>query len=196
MANLFTTTYNPPCKGQVKQFNGTIIEALRHYVAKNPREWDLLTDTLTYAYNTKIHRATGCASLKLMLPSPSQPLAVRPNTQDRQAMTTTQYPLRWQQWLGYLMQEAGKEMEKPQRKYKDDFDERVRPPKVTVEPGSFVFERKEFYDLHDQGISWHHLPKARSRWCLKQIRQSLYGWVRRNRECFQSEQERHHRSWS
>ncbi len=33
LENLFTTTYNPQCDGQVKRFNRTFLDELRHYVA-------------------------------------------------------------------------------------------------------------------------------------------------------------------
>lgn len=49
--NLFTTTYHPQTNGQVERFNRTILSALRHYVAEHPKDWDLFTDALTFAYN-------------------------------------------------------------------------------------------------------------------------------------------------
>ena len=49
---VFTTTYHRQCDGQVKHFNHTIINALRHYVADHPKEWDLFTGALNFANNT------------------------------------------------------------------------------------------------------------------------------------------------
>lgn len=39
--NNITTTYNPQTNGQVKQYNSSILAALRTYVADHPRYWDL-----------------------------------------------------------------------------------------------------------------------------------------------------------
>lgn len=48
------------------------------------------------------------------------------------------------------MQEAGKKMAKAQRKYKKDFDKRVRLSKEAIKPESLVFVRKIFYGPHGQ----------------------------------------------
>lgn len=73
------------------------MKALRHYIADNLREWDLQTVKRTYAYNTQIHRATQNASFELSLSHPPQPLAVKVEMQEKQAITTTQYLHRCQQ---------------------------------------------------------------------------------------------------
>lgn len=48
------------------------------------------------------------------------------------------------------MQKALKKMAKPQPKYREDFDDCVRPLEMTLESGCFIFARKIFYVLHDQ----------------------------------------------
>ena len=64
--NLFITTYHPQCNGQVERFNRTILAALRHYVADHPKNWDLFTDALTYAYNTQVLSSTGVAPFEVI----------------------------------------------------------------------------------------------------------------------------------
>lgn len=65
VANLFSKTYHLQCSEQVRPFNKTIIEVIRHFVVNNRKKWDLHTNILTYAYNTQIHRGTVCAPLSL-----------------------------------------------------------------------------------------------------------------------------------
>lgn len=77
------TTYHPHYNGQVKRFNRTNVEELCRSVAANLRVWDLHTVRLTYAYNTEIYCAAGCAAFELTLSSPPHPLAVRSTGHDK-----------------------------------------------------------------------------------------------------------------
>lgn len=47
----FTMTYHPKTNWKVETYNGTILAALRTYVATHPRDWDLFMCVLTYAYD-------------------------------------------------------------------------------------------------------------------------------------------------
>lgn len=138
------TTYRPQCKEKVERFSRTINELLQHYVADSPREWDLLTRKLTYASDTQIYRAIGCAPYALTQSIPPQPLGVRPAVQDKQVITASQ-DLRKQ-----LMQESARIMAKAKQKYEKDFDKQVRSSRAFIEPKIFVFVLKKFYGPHDQ----------------------------------------------
>lgn len=76
--NFLTTTYHPQCNGEVERFNRTIEAALRHYIAEHAGDRDLYTDTLCYAYKTKVHTATKITPFELLLSrsSPSLPILV------------------------------------------------------------------------------------------------------------------------
>lgn len=76
--NLFKTTYHLQCNGQVKRCNRTIIEPLHDYIVKDQREQDIHTNTLTYVFNTQIHRTAGCAPFELTLSNAPQVLAENP----------------------------------------------------------------------------------------------------------------------
>eukprot|EP00171_Calliarthron_tuberculosum_P018817 IDg18817t1 len=63
----FTTTYHPKANGQTERFNRTILSSLRRFIADHPKDWDLYTDALTYAYNTQAHSSTGYAPMDLTI---------------------------------------------------------------------------------------------------------------------------------
>lgn len=136
----------------MEHFIRTIVEAWRPYIKDNPRDWDSHRGTLTYHCSKQIPLANGCAPFELKLSIPPQPPALRPTTQDKQAITATQYLHRMQQWLGQMIPEDGKKMEKAQQNYKEYFDSRVRLSKNIIKPGTFDFARKKFYGSHDQRL--------------------------------------------
>lgn len=67
---LFTMAYSSQCIGQTERQHQTIMSELRHYIAENPKAWDLLSGVLMYAYNIQVHRTTKCAPFDLMLSCP------------------------------------------------------------------------------------------------------------------------------
>ena len=144
--NLYTTTYNPQANGQVERFNKTIVAALRHYVGEHPRDWDLFTDALTYAYNTQVHRGTGLSPFELVLSRVPPPLAVEAEPTIEQSGSAAQFHTKWTAWLESLMATAKPNLRKAQEKYKKDFDKRLRRDRQPLQPGGFAFVRKEYHD--------------------------------------------------
>ena len=57
-----------------------MLAALRTYIADHPRDWDLFTDAITFAYNTQVHRSTNVAPFDLVLsrPQPTLNLKIEP----------------------------------------------------------------------------------------------------------------------
>lgn len=49
--NVFNTTYHPKTNAQAEIFNKKILDAIRCYINDHPRDCDLFTTALTYAYN-------------------------------------------------------------------------------------------------------------------------------------------------
>ena len=89
--NVFTTTYHPQCNEQVERFNRTIINALRHYVADQPKDWDLFTDALTFAYNTQVHSSTGVSPFELVLSRRPPTLSLQAEPDIDAARTAREY---------------------------------------------------------------------------------------------------------
>lgn len=68
--NLFTTTYYPQTNSQVEWSSSAILAGLSDYVERQPKDWDLYKDILTYGYNTQIYRITVCTPFGLVLSDP------------------------------------------------------------------------------------------------------------------------------
>ena len=149
--NVFTTTYHPQTNGQVERFNRTILSALRHYVAEHPRDWDLFSDALTYAYNTQAHASTMLAPFELVLSRPPPAISIESRPTMDAADDAYTYRERWKYWLTQLMSTASAELEKRQARYKRNFDARLRLPVQQISEGSFVFVRRD------------HTPRTESR---------------------------------
>ena len=73
---LFTTAYYPQTNGQVERFNRTILAGLRHFCSEHGQDWDEFSSAITFAYNNKVHRATGLTPLQLVLTRPPCPLSL------------------------------------------------------------------------------------------------------------------------
>lgn len=65
--NLLVTIYHPQVNGQVERFDRTMLNTLRSDVADHPKEWDVYTDAIEYAYNTPVYRVTSLSSFELVL---------------------------------------------------------------------------------------------------------------------------------
>ena len=141
--NVFTTTYHPQANGQVGRFNRTLTSALRKYVGDHPKDWDLFSDAVTYAYNTQVHRTTNIAPFELVLARAPRSLALQAQPSLETFSSSRAYYLKRQSWLESLMRSADKSLRKEQARYKRDFDARPHKPKYDIPSGSYVFLRKE-----------------------------------------------------
>ena len=141
--NVFTTTYHPQANGQVERFNRTLTSALRKYVGEHPKDWDLFSDAVTYAYNTQVHPTTNIAPFELVLARAPGSLALQAEPKLETFSSSRAYYLKWQSWLESLMRSADKSLRKEQARYKRNFDSRLRKPKYDIPVGSYVFLRKE-----------------------------------------------------
>ncbi len=64
--NVFSTTYHPQTNGQAERLNLTILA----YVANHPKEWDLYTETVAFAYNTQAHATTTLTPFDMVVSRP------------------------------------------------------------------------------------------------------------------------------
>ena len=145
--NSFTTTYHPQTNGQVERFNRTILSALRAYVNDHPKDWDLYTSALTYAYNTQPQTSTSMAPFDLVLSKPPGPLATSlPPTEYNGRLD---FKHKWKKWLAKVIPETQEKLRKSQERYKRNFDKRLRKNTDTIAPGDNIFLRVERKDDKD-----------------------------------------------
>lgn len=123
--NVFSTKYHPQTNWQVERFNRTFVAALRPYVSDSPRNWYLYTNTLCYAYNTKMHSTTRMEAFDLVLAHP--PLAL-PVVLDQETTSDTPKPashhLKWRDDLKQRAEQAARELAKVQARNKRNTTQR------------------------------------------------------------------------
>ena len=144
--NNFTTTYHPQANGQVERYNRTILAALRTYVADHPRDWDLYTDALTFAYNCQPHSSTDVAPFDLVLSKPPGPLALKPMPREDKH---PDFKRKWKHWLQETMHRTKKRLAQAQARYKRDYDRRLRRQDETIQAGDHVYLRVERKNAKD-----------------------------------------------
>ena len=108
--NVFTSTYHPQANGQVERFNRTIIASLRHYVNDHPKDWDLFTDALTYAYNTQRHKSTKHAPFELVLARRPPTMALSREPEMATTDSATHHYTKWRNWVQAMTEAAGTEL--------------------------------------------------------------------------------------
>ena len=85
-----TTSYHPQTNGQAERYNKTIVSRLRHYVSEHQDNWDKFVQTLTYAYNSQVHRSTGTSPFSLTITRiPPCPIIDAISTSSPSDMNTT-----------------------------------------------------------------------------------------------------------
>ena len=117
---------------------------LRHYVEEQQRDWDDYMQPLTFAYNTQVHRSTETTPFDLLLTRPPSGL-MQPGTVPQDAGTHREDPRTPVQYkratLRKLCDEllrARTKLTASQKRYKDDFDKKVRFRPV-VGAGNFIY---------------------------------------------------------
>ena len=137
--NIFTTTYHPQTNGQVERFNRTILSALRTYIADHPKDWDLYTDAITYAYNCKPQTSTSVAQFDLVLSRPPPEIATKAEHSEPQ--TAADFKNKWNANLQQTLATARKKLLETQARYKRNYDNRLRRTNTIIKPDDFVFLR-------------------------------------------------------
>jgi Integrase core domain/Chromo (CHRromatin Organisation MOdifier) domain len=141
---VFTTAYHPASNGQCERFNRTVLNAITHYVSDNQDNWDELSYTATYAYNTTVQSSTGYTPFELTLSrtSPSHVLStgigfgVTPSSHTK-ALYRQKFLAECER-LGHRVSET---LTKSQERYKRTYDAHVRKRNAEIQIGDMVFVR-------------------------------------------------------
>ena len=140
----FTSAYHPQANGQVERFNRTLVASLKCYCSEHGRDWDKFIHAITYGYNCTVHRATGYTPFDLMLTYPPPHLAIAKSEKlDLSELNTNQTKEKLLRRLSHLMKTSGEKLRQAQLRYKNNFDERVRPTSHVYKPGDLVYVRRE-----------------------------------------------------
>lgn len=128
----FTSAYHPRTDGQTERFNEAIVQRLRHYVVEPQTEWDQYLQPLAYSYITQVHQTTGTTPFHLVL-TRHPPSITLPGTADRpgtlasdERLTPVQHNRAVVQRPRYAMKRAGHKQTAAQRRYKENFEKKVR----------------------------------------------------------------------
>ena len=163
--NAFTTTYHPQTNGQVERFNRTILSALRTYIGDHPKDWDLYSSAITFAYNCQPQSSTDIAPFDLVLSLPPGPLALEVSRSE--PSSTTDFKTKWKAWLEKALTETRAKLKAAQDRYKRNYDRRLRRDNETIKPEDSVYLRVE---RRDEAETRHKLaPIAKGPYRVKAV---------------------------
>jgi hypothetical protein len=136
----FTTAYHPQTKGQFEQYNRTILDYLRGYVAARKDDWDYYTSAVTFAYNCRVHSSLGMPPFEIALsrPPPSLSLKALPRTEEVTPITEKMYLL---ERAKTLRLRANGNLHKAQVRYKRNYDRGVQPKNAKLRDGDQAYLR-------------------------------------------------------
>jgi len=142
--NLYTSTYHPQTNDQVERFNKTLVDMFMYYIEDHQDNGDELVSVLALAYNSRPHRTTGVAPMDLVTPRrlrnfsfERMPDAMTPDPSQSVAEAKDAFL----ESLKALLPQVLFSIAKTQARYKRDYDKKVRPRRVSVTSGEWVYLR-------------------------------------------------------
>jgi len=143
--NLYNSMYHPQIKGQVECFNKTFVDIFMHYIEHHHDNWDELVSVLALAYISRPHRTTGVAPTDLVTPQrlrsfslERMPDGMTPDLNQSMAEAKDAF----EESLKALLPQARDLIDKTQARYKRDYEEKVRPLRVSLTSGDWVHLQK------------------------------------------------------
>jgi len=141
--NRYSTTYHPQSSGQVERYSWTIVGQLRTYVEDRQDRWVELVSMLTLAYNSRPQQSTGVAPLEFVTPERVRSLSVERLVGSPAPEETDGSPRGVREGirarLRNLIHKVRKSLTLTQRRYKRNYEARVRPVNKDVHAGDWVF---------------------------------------------------------
>jgi len=136
----YSTTYDPQKNGQVERYNRTIVGQLRTYVEDHQNRWDVLVSMLTQAYNSPPQQSIEVAALEFITPEWVRTLSVEPMVGSLTPEETDGSPRAIREVirasLRNLIHNVRRSLTLAQRRYKTNYEARVRPVNKDVQAGS------------------------------------------------------------
>ena len=137
ISNIFSSTYHPQTNGQVETYNRTILGMLRNYVDEHQNDWVRYATALAYSYNCHVHRSTNTTRFNLVLSRPAPKFSLYHSVKLRTPPTAERnndYAKR----LEDVIQTAYSRLRKTQRRYRGDFDQRMKKIRRNIRDGDYV----------------------------------------------------------
>ena len=142
--NRLRTTYHQQTNIQVERFNETLVKTFVQYIEVQQDNWDEQVSVLALAYNSRPHRTTGVASLDLVTPRrlsnvslERMPDGMTPDPSQSVAEAKDVFL----ESLKALLPQVRDSISKTQARYKRDYERKVRPRRVSVTSGDWVYLR-------------------------------------------------------
>lgn len=157
--NQATTTYHPQTDGQSESFNRTILEGICKYVGDHYRDRDLLSDALTFAYNSHVSTSTGFAPFELVLSRPPEPLSFAKD-EISPKRSATEAKVAWLKKLQEVTEATRGRLVKANQRTKENFDRRLRNRRKNINRGDCVYlhlEKENAAEGHRHKLA----PKAK-----------------------------------
>jgi len=143
ISNRYSTPYHQQTKGRVERYNQTIVGQLRKHVEDHQDRWDELVPMLTLVYNSRPQKSTGVAPLEFVTPESVRSLSVERMVGSPTPGETDGSPRPVHEGiragLRNLIHKVRKSPTLAQRRYKRNYDARVRPVNKRVQAGDWAF---------------------------------------------------------
>ena len=139
ITSLYTSAYHPQTNGQVERYNRTIASMLRNYVNEHQDDWDVYVGSLTYAYNSHVHRTTRTTPFELVLSRPPPEFSLCRGDGDAPPSDRETMPADFLKTLDATIQKAYGSLRRMLARYKRDFDKRVRRINARLKPGDHAY---------------------------------------------------------
>ena len=123
-----TTPYRPSANGQVERVNRTLMDAVRCYIGKSQREWDVYLPQIASALRSTVNRSTGFTPNRIMLGrevcQPADIMYPLPK-QAREDVESHDYCRRLRAAMEQAHETARQTLKATQKRAKRDYDLRV-----------------------------------------------------------------------
>jgi len=142
--NLYTSAYHPQTNGQVERFDKTLVDMFMQYIEDHQDNWDDLVSVLALAYNSRPHRTTGVAPMDLVTPrrmSNFSPERMPDGRTPDPSQSVVEAKDAFLESRKALLPQVRDSIAKTQARYKRDYDKKVRPRRLSVTSGDWVYLR-------------------------------------------------------
>jgi len=143
ISDRYATTYHPQTNGKVERYNRAIVGQLRTYVEDHQYRRNELVSMLKLAYNSRPQQSTGLAPLEFVTPERVRSLSVERVVGSPTPEETDGSPRAIREVirarLRNLIHQVRRSLTLAQRRYKGNYDARVRSVNKDVQAGDWVF---------------------------------------------------------